>query len=280
VPTDWTSEEVEATVVDYFAMLDAELRGAQYDKTMHRRQLLPLLNRRSEGSIEFKHQNISAVLIQLGFPYISGYKPRSNFQRLLFNVVSDRLGATPSLAALAEADAERVVGVPQVDDILKVLTDPPRTSAIKHRAQGPILRYLPRPVNYLELEARNRRLGLAGEQFVISYEQARLMSVGCERYAARIEHVARTHGDGDGFDVLSFDQTGEERFIEVKTTKYGRETPFFVSRNELEVSKSQSKQYHLYRLFGFRESPGLFTLRGALSSTCALDPRNYVATVA
>jgi len=113
VATDWSREEVEATVADYFAMLEAELAGTPFDKTEHRRQLLPMLDARSEGSIEFKHQNISAVLIALGFPYISGYKPRSNYQRLLYEVVSARLASNQGLVALVEADVDRPVAVPK-----------------------------------------------------------------------------------------------------------------------------------------------------------------------
>jgi Protein NO VEIN, C-terminal len=40
---------------------------------------------------------------------------------------------------------------------------------------------------------------------------------------------------------------GRERLVEVKTTAYGRETPFFVTRNEVEVSGKQDDQYFLYR---------------------------------
>jgi hypothetical protein len=143
-------------------------------------------------------------------------------------------------------------------------------------------RQLPRPgysINYLEREAHNRSLGTAGELFVLSFERARLIAAGNERLAARIEHTSRMQGDGAGFDILSFDETGAERLIEVKTTKYGRETPFFVSRNEVAVSESRSAHYHLYRLFGFRADPKLFTLTGALSSTCRLSATSYIATV-
>ena len=45
---DWSREEVEATVADYFSMLEAELAGTRYDKTEHRRQLLPMLDARSD----------------------------------------------------------------------------------------------------------------------------------------------------------------------------------------------------------------------------------------
>ena len=277
---DWSREEVEATVADYFAMLDAELAGIPYDKTAHRRQLLPKLESRSEGSIEFKHQNISAVLIALGFPYISGYKPRSNYQGLLYEIVADRPASDLKLIAVVEADANRTVSVPAVDDILKVLIDPPDPKANKPHVSQTIPRYLPRPVNYLEREAMNRSLGLAGEEFVINFERARLIHARREALASKIEHVSKVRGDSEGFDILSFDTSGAERLIEVKTTKYGQDTPFFVSRNELHVSQTQPEQYHLYRVFAFRENPHLFTLNGALSATCKLDATNYIASVA
>ena len=278
--TDWSREEVEATVADYFAMLEVELAGTPFDKTEHRRQLLPMLDARSEGSIEFKHQNISAVLIALGFPYISGYKPRSNYQHLLYEVVSDRLASNRGLVTLVEADVDRAVAVPTAEDILKVLTDPPKPTTSEPRASEKLPRYLPHPVNYLEREARNRALGLAGEEFVINYERARLISIRREALASKIEHVSRIRGDTEGFDILSFDASGADRLIEVKTTKYGRDTPFFVSRNELNVSQARAERYHLYRVFAFREAPHLFTLHGALSTTCSLDPTAYVASVA
>jgi Domain of unknown function (DUF3883) len=84
--------------------------------------------------------------------------------------------------------------------------------------------------------------------------------------AGRIEHTSR---DGEGYDILSFEESGRERLIEVKTTKYGRETPFFVSSNERAVSELHA--YHLYRLFGFRVAPRLFTVSGMLQTTCWLS---------
>ena len=58
---DWTEIEVEAAVADYFAMLRLELAGQKYNKTEHRHALMERLNNRSNGSVELKHQNISAV---------------------------------------------------------------------------------------------------------------------------------------------------------------------------------------------------------------------------
>lgn len=276
----WTIEEVEAVVADYFAMLATELAGKPYSKTDHRHRLLSLLRRRSEQSIEFKHANISAVLIKLGFPYISGYKPRSNYQRLLYEVVSKRLSSNSELLQLAAVDVEHPVNVPTVNDILQALTAPPRPVAHGHRSAERKSTYLPAPVNYLEREARNRSLGEAGEEFVINFERARLIKLGCESLASKIEHIAKTRGDAEGFDILSYEKSGTERLIEVKTTKYGPYTPFFVSRNEVQISKAHAKQYHLYRVYAFRSDPRLFALHGALSKTCELDPTTYIATIA
>lgn len=259
-------------------MLAAELAGVPYNKAAHRRALLGQLGNRSEQSIEFKHANISAVLIEIGFPYIAGYKPRSNYQQLLFDVVAERLGASQKLLEVAAADADAPIVVPEVDDILAVLTVPPTRNA-----NEPILREPPsRPsfaVNYLEREARNRSLGAAGEEFVLNFERARLIRSGQETLAGRIEHVSRLRGDAEGFDILSYEVSGAPRLIEVKTTKYGGDTPFFVSRNEVNVSESRADDYHLYRLFSFRTAPRMFTLPGALSRTCRLSASTFLATV-
>ena len=42
---------------------------------------------RTDGSIEFKRENISAVLGELGFPWIKGYKPAANYQDALFEAI-------------------------------------------------------------------------------------------------------------------------------------------------------------------------------------------------
>lgn len=266
-------------------MLSKEFGGQPYSKTEHRRQLRQLIPARSDGSIEFKHQNISAVLIDLGFPYIAGYLPRFNYQDLLYEIVAERLAARADLEGLAATDAEAPASVPAVDEILGALVEPPPSRDRRRLTdRGGSSRYFTRKVwpavNYLEREARNRSLGSAGEEFVMRYEQTRLIRAGRERLAARIDRVSLSRGDGAGYDILSFEETGKERLIEVKTTKYGRETPFFLSQNEVDCSQDAADKYNLYRLFDFRAAPRLFSLAGPLSKTCALDPVQYIATVA
>jgi hypothetical protein len=275
---DWSRQEVEAIVDDYLSMLASELAGTPYNKAAHRRTLLPLLDARSEQSVEFKHCNISAALLEGGFPYISGYKPRSNYQALLHEVIAQRMACAAELHAIAAADADRPVAVPEVDDILEVMTSAPELGNESHRAAEPSRGPIRLTTNYIEREARNRSLGAAGELFVINYERARLINARQEGLAARIEHTAKVRGDHEGFDILSYDTNGAERLIEVKTTKYGAQTPFFVSRNEVAMSERQPTQYHVYRLYAFRESPKLYTLMGAISRTCQLSAASFLAT--
>jgi hypothetical protein len=129
------------------------------------------------------------------------------------------------------------------------------------------------------MEARNSALGQAGEQFVLDFERARLIAGDRPRLADRVEQVSLTRGDFEGFDILSFDVAGKEQLIEVKTTRYGEYTPFYVTRNELDRSREDSDRYHLYRVFGFRKQPKLFTLAGPVDQSCQLDASQYVARV-
>jgi hypothetical protein len=272
--SNWSTEEVTAIVDDYFAMLSFELAGIPYNKSLHRKRLITQLRARSPQSIEYKHANISAVLLDHGFPYINGYKPRSNYQRMLAEVVLDRLSSNHKLMDIAAADADRPMVVPEVDDILKALVEPPPSKQPATQVAEPLFG---RSTNFIEREAKNRSLGLAGEEFVLNYERARLICAGCEHLVSAIEHTSVVRGDYEGYDILSFETNGKERLIEVKTTKYGIDTPFFVSRNEVLVSEENASIYHVYRTFKFRASPGLYTLKGAIPANCYLSAQSFVA---
>jgi hypothetical protein len=64
----------------------------------------------------------------------------------------------------------------------------------------------------------------------------------------------------------------------VKTTNYGIEAPFYISRRELAVSRSEAEHYRLVRLFNFRSKPQMFEIQGAVDDRCALDPVTFVAS--
>lgn len=84
---------------------------------------------------------------------------------------------------------------------------------------------------------------------------------------------------GTPFSILSYETDGTERLIEVKTTRFGQFTPFFVSSNEVAVSDEQDVRYHLYRLFNFDVTPSVFSLRGSLNVAVDLEPIVFRANI-
>ena len=275
----WSREEVEAAVTDYFNMLAKELRGEPFNKAEHNRLLQEILDSRTRGSVERKHQNISAILIELGYPYIDGYKPLGNYQDLLRSVVEDRLSGADTLNQTVNSVVEAPIeAIPQIDDLLSIQVAPPvRDESASRVYEEPATGAQPVRRNYLEIEARNQSLGRAGEDLVLRFEHERLTRIGEGTLADRIQHVSRTLGDHLGYDIVSFEADGRERLIEVKTTRFGAMTPFFASRNEVNVSAERQTEYQLYRLFSFHSQPRLFALPGSLRNSCRLDPANYSA---
>ena len=79
IGTPWRDDELDSIIADYFAMLLADLAGQPYVKSKHSAALMTEIGR-THRSVEFKHQNISAVLDELGLPWIPGYMPKRNYQ--------------------------------------------------------------------------------------------------------------------------------------------------------------------------------------------------------
>ncbi len=275
----WSEAECEALVADYLSMLKTEQRGEQMNKAAHVRELQPQLNGRTKGAIEDKHENVSAIANQLGFPSINGYKPQGNYQRLLFHVVERRFFSDTGLAAILAERFTAEASQPDVTPFSKRRANPPKPMKGKLRSDLVSAGESIRKLEWLQIEAANRSLGLAGEVWVIEYERERLTRAGKSNLADNVEHVSETVGDGLGFDIRSYELEGTDRFIEVKTTANPKETPFYVSRNELRVSRLKENAYYLYRVFRFRSNPQFFSLCGAIDGCCLLDPVQYSARV-
>lgn len=276
----WDWLECEACVADYFAMLRDELAGAKYNKAGHRRALIEKVNNRSEGSIEFKHQNISAVLVEMGFPYISGYKPRFNYQSQLKEVVLAHLAANQDEIEVIST-VEDAAAQPFTSNWKNVLDDelPERIASI----DPPKRKYLARKTNYSKREASNRKLGENGEAFVIEFEKSRLRELGREDLANEVKWSSKEEGDGLGYDVRSFAiEDGvvkdKELFIEVKTTNSGKYQPFLITDNELAFSRDFAESYSLYRVYDFKERARLFQMRGAVDKFVNLRPELFRAS--
>lgn len=268
---DWDDDELNAIVADYFAMLDAEIARQPYVKSHHRVALMSSV-RRSPGSIERKHQNISAVLVELGLAWIWGYKPLPNFQQALFDAI-DRELTRRELAGQSVSTAEPALAAPTEPD--QVFVPMPEGVYSAPRAG---LERLVRKFDPVQRDFRNRQLGRAGEEFVLQLERKRLASANRDDLARKVRWVAMEDGDGAGFDVASYDLDGRERLIEVKTTNGAAKTPFFMTRNEVAVAEERAEHWHLYRVHLFAQQPKIFTVRPPIDDRLKLSPETWRAS--
>ena len=135
--------------------------------------------------------------------------------------------------------------------------------------------------DYIENAIVKKEIGIEGELFVLNYEKNKLKRKGQEALANKVKHLS-IENDGYGFDILSFDENGNEKYIEVKTTVQDLNTIFYMSENEYKKAK-EIKNYFIYRVFNF----DLETKKGniyAIDTSKQLDtyfkasPTNYKLT--
>lgn len=170
-------------------MLADDIAGRAYSKAQHNRLLQAVIGR-PRGSMEYKHQNISAVLKDLGEDWIPGCKPAFNFQASLVDAVvrwlnrhpdwlvsTARMAMNPSPSALQE-EAMLWIGPPPTHSNAPPPNELERMTAIA------------RKYDVAERDARNRVLGRAGEERISGTATA---SIGCLTAA-----IAASIGAGAG----------------------------------------------------------------------------------
>ena len=270
----WSDAENDLTVASYFAMLAEDVAGRRYNKAAYRRALLPLLQNRPEGAIEFKHQNISAVLKGLGEIWIHGYKPAFNFQMSLVDAVARWLARNAQWIG-REAAWKHGPGLSE-DTALWVGT-PPTFSNQPPPEELEQMQLIARKVDVAGRDERNRALGRAGEERALQHERAVLIQHNRDDLARRVRWVAEEDGDGAGYDIASFEPDGRARLVEVKTTNGWERTPFFISRNELEVANERRAEWRLLRLWDFSREPKAFEIHPPLDAHVSLTAQTFQA---
>lgn len=266
--TPWRDDELDAIVRDYFNMLGMDLRQQCYVKAHHRAALMRELGR-TKGSIELKHQNISAVLDEIGLPWIRGYVPMSNYQGSIVQAIERYLTAHPNVFQINRPALEPTFS--------EVFVAPP---AREPSTAEPIpeLDRLLRKFDPIERDHRNRQLGQEGERFVLHLEQQSLTAAGRPDLAASVRWVAQLDGDNAGYDIRSYHPSGALRLIEVKTTAGSARTPFFLTRNEKSTADAHPDDWRLYRLHDFVRSPRIFALAPPLEASLRLRPETFRAS--
>ena len=142
-----------------------------------------------------------------------------------------------------------------------------------------------RKTDYIRKNIRDTELGLIGEFYVYQSEYNKLKVAEKKGQIESVEEVLSWFSkidDSAGYDIKSYDpDTGKEIYIEVKSTSSSANTPFYISDNELDFSKSHSNNYKLYRLYNLSkdstDSIEYFEIDGNLREhpSLAITPKTY-----
>lgn len=131
--------------------------------------------------------------------------------------------------------------------------------------------------DHIKKAISSQKIGKNGELLVVKHEQQRLKEMGIIK---KVNHVS-LEGDGHGYDIESFNESGDKIFIEVKTTIGGKNTSFEVSSNEVLVSDEKKDLYFIYRLYNYNKemnSAEFYIINGSISDNFHLTETQYSAT--
>lgn len=270
VGTVWSDQEIDLVVASYFEMLRMEMQGEPYTK-LHKNKEVQAQTGRSHKSVDFKYQNVSAVLQYLAMDWIPGYKPKVNYQNALIAGVERYLTAHPDILTSQNTRIEKPDLPPQGYLV-------PEPAPSKRPSEPKTLQRLVRKFDPAARDARNRELGRLGEERILVSERTRLTNAGRNDLARKIKWISEEEGDGAGYDILSFSESGDERLLEVKTTTGHQYTPFYLTENERQLSIERADEFRLFRLYDFMQAPKVFSLKPPLENFVTLCPTIYRAS--
>ncbi|MBU1538222.1 MAG: DUF3883 domain-containing protein [Alphaproteobacteria bacterium] len=290
---DWNDEELDQIVRTYFAILDGIPTASRGFKADMKRALDDKI-KRGIGSIDFKLGNLSHIATQIGLPQLPGFAPAPKAQKGRIYAAFDRYVSThpevladdaflstPRVKLETNGRARNNPGPPDqpaasMMALLPIEPIPPLSDVQRTRPDG--LVRLIRKFDPASRDERNRILGRIGEKHILGHEIARLVAAERMDLAKQVEWTSDVYGDGAGYDIKSFEPDGSDRLIEVKATKGGAGTDFFLTRTELEVSNERPDAWRLYRLHSLPTKPRFFILAAPLEHSVRLRPDSWRAS--
>ncbi len=134
-----------------------------------------------------------------------------------------------------------------------------------------------------ESNRKNKKTGDLGEKLVYDYEKSRLEAAGVSNIDQKLFRTSENLKYGNAYpcDILSVDiETGNQIYIEVKTTRYGAETPFYISEDERAFSEIHAAAYRLYRVFDVirTKEPKFYETKGYVGDNFTLTSDRFMAT--
>jgi hypothetical protein len=128
----------------------------------------------------------------------------------------------------------------------------------------------------------NKKLGDRGEKIVMDLEKSRLSKAGRNDLVNKIDRVS-LKSDALGYDIISFDEDGTERYIEVKATRSSVGVAnFFFTANELQAAQ-ENKNYYIYMVYEVTtDKPKVWAIKNPFNpenKNIIKTPINYKITI-
>jgi len=120
-------------------------------------------------------------------------------------------------------------------------------------------------IDFEKENKKHRRLGERGEVIVLNVERDFLKEKD-KALAKRIRQISKENTSA-GYDILSFEEDGQNKYIEVKSTNNSPSSTvnFLITSNEYEKAK-ELKNYYIYIVFNVKsEKPKIWRLRNPFS---------------
>ena len=132
--------------------------------------------------------------------------------------------------------------------------------------------------DYIKAHKNQMAVGALGEDLICKYEKEKLLTIGRKDLSEKVSIVSADAALG--YDILSYDENGNEIHIEVKS-KAGKLKyfDFYISDNEYQKLKA-SKEHIIYYLSNLRsQTPFLFKLSGNMINDSNIKPVLYRVTL-
>lgn len=129
-------------------------------------------------------------------------------------------------------------------------------------------------IDFEKQAKKQKDLGNKGEELVKEREITYLTECGCVLEASKVAIVM----DGNGYDVLSFDENGNEKYIEVKTTTGDEYSPFNLTENEIAFMQANLNKYWIYRLYNYNMANNTgeyFEIGGNVEKQIIMKPTSF-----
>jgi hypothetical protein len=107
----------------------------------------------------------------------------------------------------------------------------------------------PLKIDFIKLNEHRANIGFLGELYILEKEQIQFASQSKIFNGEAIVHIS-VENDSEGYDIISFTDTGERKYIEVKTTTGNEFEPFYLSNCEMEAM-NRLNNYWIYRVYNF-----------------------------